>query len=62
MFCRRKSKRNKMGYMERDQGTRTYSVWEAQYSIKRELFDEHRELHETEDDYGLIKGEKNHNK
>ncbi len=62
MFCKKKTKKRQVNMIEREEGTRTYSVWEAQYSIKRELFDERRELHETEDEYGLLKGEKTHNK
>ncbi len=62
MFCRKKSKKTQMGIVERDQGVRTYSTWEAQYTLKRELFDERRNEHPTNDEYGLVKGEKTHNK
>ncbi len=62
MFCRRNSKKKQIGMIEKDQGLRTYSTWEAQYTLKRELFDERRNQHETADEYGLVKGEKTHNK
>ncbi len=62
MFCGKISKKRHTSTIESDRGVRTYSAWEAQYSLKRELFDERRELHETQDEYGLVKGEKTHNK
>ncbi len=62
MFCSKKSKKRQNGMIEREQGVRTYSTWEAQYTLKRELFDERRNQHVTQDEYGLVKGEKTHNK